>query len=358
MKISHSERLEWIDVGGSDAESGTVFPILPMPVAAVITDTVAVDSLNLTKYFRPSSWTLGLLTLFNIVRIKRAVLEWVPRCGSSDRGNITVSHLRDITDITGTTGNYSSSQVVWTSGRWSTSILEATGRQSTSFPIWMNKRFELPLSGLSSFFSPVLEVGTVTSNALTVATGARTSFPDGCWMVGVEGLSQVASATSSTKLGDYGHFKITYTYEVSEPIPPSASQTPPSPSLREKGVQVDAVCVNVLDRRHTLILSQESECSEIRVDRSSLDPLYSPFKRAVYVGDTLRVGLDLSRAGSDQGVLLFEGCDGISFKGISRRAFSNEDAWEVSESPGEASAFFVSLQEGHTFGSVTYYPLD
>jgi hypothetical protein len=50
--------------------------------------------------------------------------------------------------------------------------------------------------------------------------------------------------------------------------------------------------------------------------------------------------------------------DSISFKGISRRPFSNEDAWEVSEVSGEASSFFVKLDEGNTFGSVTYYPLD
>jgi len=211
----------------------------------------------------------------------------------------------------------------------------------------MSKKMELPLSGASNFYNQVVNPSNTT---------ARMQFGDGLWMVHSEGLARVADAATGLELADFGHFRLHYSYDLVEPM--AVGHDPEVDPSRGDVAVVSAITGNVLDKRHTLVLSQESECSEIKVDRSGVDPLYSPFKRAVYIGDTLRVGLDLSRAGSDQGVLMFQGCDGISFKGVSRRAFSNEDAWEVSESPGESSAFFVSLQEGSTFGSVTYYPID
>jgi len=363
MTISHSERLKYVqtNVSGDDSPlSGDIFPICPLPVNVLARESNGIAPATpsrklLSNYYRPGDWLAGLMALFNICLIKRCMLEWVPRCGSADRGNIVVSHLRDVTDVH--RSGQANSHPSWATSEWNISDLEATGRQSVSFPVWMNKRIELPLSRCQSFFNPDLYVGSVTDDdeftlGFTPDQGARSALPDGLWMVGVEGLSRV-TGTSSNLLSDYGHFKLTYVYDVSEPVVGKNFGADPATVAT-----VSAVTRDVLSIRHTLVLSQDHECEEIKVDRSGVDPLYSPFKRGVFVGDTLRIGLDIPRAGSAQGVLLFQGCDSISFKGICRRPFSNEDAWEVSESPGEASAFFVRLAEGNTFGSVTYYPID
>jgi hypothetical protein len=367
MRITQVERLEWVigESAKTSPESGDVFPILPVPIDPEMTytsfegiSTPPVYSSTQSRagsFYRPASWTAQLMSLFNCIKIINAVVEWVPRCGASDRGNIIISHLKDVTDITGATGFITPNLFDWASSRWNLSTLESTGSRSISFPVWKSSRFALPLSGHTDFYSPKLDLGTYSEEGQTLAisTGARSAFSNGVWMVGVEGLSQVASSGTSYKLSDFGHFRISYTYELSEPISVGATTSIPNSKSLASTVKVDSLSSNVLDTVHTINLERldDLKYNSISVNRESINPLFSPFKRITQVSNDIpvvRVPLDIMKSGSDLGILLLVGCELESFSGLNIRKLKGEDAYEIIEEDQRRSAIYVRmLAVGH-----------
>jgi hypothetical protein len=335
--------------------SGEIFPVFPVPIepALRVTDlsdpaVPVVKSEVLLNFYRPSKWTMNLMALFNIVRIKRAVLEWVPRCGASDRGNILVSHLRDVQDILGISDSFSGGDYTITGGSWTLAALEATGSRSTSFPIWQHQRVELPISNKEDFYSPNVDWGTVNTTGsanYTASTGIRNAFTSGVWMVGVEGLSQVANASPSNLLSDYGHFRISYQYELSNPISVGASA-----EIANTTSVVSSILPDIMSMRHLLRITADQT-----IDRSALHPEVSPFKRATFLGNVCRVGLDIQRAGTDVCLLTIEGGGLISSTGISLVPISG-NAYELEVEDPRRSALFI--EPGDMDTSITLIPVD
>lgn len=354
--VSQTERLEWLGEEPRGPDNYSIFVVTPYPVSVQRNDVIQDSTTNvvntsvtdLRRYFRPSAWTANLLALFNLVRIKRATLEWVPRCGSADRGNIIVSHLRDPLDVTGNSGSLSDD---WASGRWTIAQLESTGSRSYSFPVWKSMRIDLPVSGEQDFYSPTVDIGSYQDGSLTVNAALRTAFTSGLWMCGVEGLAQVAAQPTADlpKLLDYGHFRISYNYECSEPISVGAV-----PSISPASVaSVTAVSGNVLNMIHKMELGADGV-----VNRSALNPLYSPYKKVTNIDGAshYRVGLDLSKSGSDTAILLLEGCELLSMTGLSRLRVA-ENAWELSMESDARAAIFVKLRS-EVVATLSLSPVD
>jgi hypothetical protein len=365
VTVTNCERLDFIwgefDTDETYPNDGEIFPIIPIPIEFELDYQLFQQAPfrgSMSRYYRPGTWFARMCALFNTVLIKRAVLEWVPRCGTGDRGNIIVSHLKDIFDVfqpfpTTTAGRIPRNFV---QDGWNMNRLEALGTKSTSFPVWMNRRIELPLSGKSGFYNPKQTLAdyyerNTSDNWTKYNQEVRSALPDGIWMAGVEGLSKIADDSTVT-LDQLGHFRIHYIVVLSDPIISQDAQ-----SINSGAVTVSAVSKNVMDMVHVLNLKRDSGGADIEVDRSLLDPIFSPFKRVVQIGDSLRISLDIQRSGSSQGVIFSQGVESLTFSGLDFNPIGEDGAFDVKESSCGSSAIIAKIAKGSN-GSLSFYPTD
>jgi hypothetical protein len=352
------------------ADTGSSFAILPVPTQLTCTDqnttTGAPASFNFEGYYQPSSWCQTMVSLFNSIRVKRAELEWVPRCGTADRGNIIISHLKDVCDLVSDTTKLGSGASSRIGGGWSPSEVESTGSKSVSFPVWMSKKFPLPLSGKEAFYSSQVPIansvdGTTTGAVISDINSARLAYPDGCFLVCTEGLSQVASDASPSTLSSYGHFRIHYGYDLMDPVPPKGNSNVPVASPLNKGVEVVASTDDVMKKLHKVrVFPAGLEDGSYKVDRSLLDRSLSPYGRVSVTPKTLKMPLSLDNTGSDMAIIFFEGltCLDVATYGLRYQVIESmkHDYCIFAEQIAEEAGFIIDNDQ-HRF-TVTVKPVD